>query len=827
MHLWFARIGFPLIVVALAAAPCLADLRKLDARARIAYETLRGSVRLDRTRARAQSIDEQGRIDAFVTGKVRREELEAAGAIVRTSLAGVHTVSIPVWAVERVSDLQRVDGISGSVMLERELNNSVPAIGVSNARGPGPIFAGLNGQGVIIGTLDGGLDYDHFDFRKQDGHTRFLSIWDQEHAVGDPPGGFGYGTEFSPADIDAGLPNITDYGGHGTFVLGVAAGDGSATGGGVPPYTYAGVAPRADLIFVNTNFSSTRMVDGVSYIFQRAAALGKPAIVNISGGTQFGPHDGTSAFESALAGLSGPGHLITKSAGNVRRELRHAEAVVGEGDSLITFDCRGATPGLTIHLEGYYDGTENLSMWVTTPNGEVVGPVMRGNQISPYPGQSTSGGYVWLANGLNATTSGAYQVTLQINTDVGQALDGTWGLHFEGVSLGAKNGEIDIWKGFNTEGSDLQFSIGESAQELLSEPGNSTGVITVAAWTTRSSWTDCAGNEGVAFPNFTGLGQLASFSSPGPTRDGRNKPEITAPGTAIISTASSDAFSYCPGGPSQMIGDGLQHHVDEGTSFSAPHVAGVLALWMQKVGPVTQAQAVSFLSSRAIVDADTGPAWNPDWGAGKLNLGDLTDPLITVSFPNGGETYTLGNPFGIGWSARDLSGVPTVDVYLSRHGYGGPYEPLALGTPNDSAMTWIVTGPASDSAVVRIIGADAWGNSSRDSSNAFFTIAPGPPPSAVGDRELSAIALSRPSPNPARGPIEVTFALPAAGHARLTVLDVQGRTVASLWDGALPAGEHRIRWDGRAGGARAPLGLYFLRLDALGERRTQRLAIAR
>ena len=72
------------------------------------------------------------------------------------------------------------------------------------------------------------------------------------------------------------------------------------------------------------------------------------------------------------------------------------------------------------------------------------------------------------------------------------------------------------------------------------------------------------------------------------------------------------------------------------------------------------------------------------------------------------------------------------------------------------------------------------------------------------------LALSA-SPNPSRVLTRFSFTLPAAGHARLTVVDLAGRIVATLADGAFDAGAHQARWT-----ASAPAGVYFARLEAPG-----------
>jgi subtilisin family serine protease len=141
-------------------------------------------------------------------------------------------------------------------------------------------FTGYTGRGVVVGIVDTGIDFRHQVFRKPDGRTRILKIWDQtltaeggEKAPGpittpslldpekpDKPIPLGYGVEYDWKDINATLgypgdsPAIQvrhqDEVLHGTSVAGIAAGDGSQSGGCHLSYHYIGVAPEADLIVV-------------------------------------------------------------------------------------------------------------------------------------------------------------------------------------------------------------------------------------------------------------------------------------------------------------------------------------------------------------------------------------------------------------------------------------------------------------------------------------------------------------------------------------------------------------------------------------------------
>lgn len=95
------------------------------------------------------------------------------------------------------------------------------------------------------------------------------------------------------------------------------------------------------------------------------------------------------------------------------------------------------------------------------------------------------------------------------------------------------------------------------------------------------------------------------------------------------------------------------------------------------------------------------------------------------------------------------------------------------------------------------------------------------PVAGVEDGPVS-FALERVTPNPAPGRATLTFDLPRPGSIRLTIFGLDGRRVREIANGAMPAGRHRIEWDGRDdAGARSRPGAYFVRLEA-GELRAAR-----
>lgn len=174
----------------------------------------------------------------------------------------------------------------------------------------------LFGQGILVAVIDSGVDYMHPDFRNADGTTRILALWDQT-IPGDgteveaaetvyrnlPPEGYLLGTEYTRERINAALAEgaagerivpSRDLSGHGTGVLGIAAGNGRASEG-----RYRGVASRSDLLVVKLGNPrqgaqgfprTTELMQGVDYVIRKAQELRIPVAVNLSFGNTYGAH---------------------------------------------------------------------------------------------------------------------------------------------------------------------------------------------------------------------------------------------------------------------------------------------------------------------------------------------------------------------------------------------------------------------------------------------------------------------------------------------------------------------------------------------------------
>ena len=815
------------VILAVAmASPVRADLSKLNPTARIAWQQ-QAAAQASPTAEKFPgmlAITPAGELDCFILGSASRAELEAAGAHVRTSLPGMCTARIPMDALEAVTDLPGVTRVDGAMRLEPELDASVPATGASILRGPGPQFTGLNGAGVLVGDVDTGVDYHHADFKDSTGHTRLVGLWDQTDPGGPPPTGFAYGSDWTPASIDQGTAREQDLEGHGTHVMGIMGGDGSGEGGTTPPYTYAGMAPRASLVMVKSDLSNTGVLDGVNYVFQRAAALGMNAVCNLSIGTQYGPHDGTSPLEAGLTSLVGQGRLLCISAGNDAGIAKHAEVFGTTTGANAVLYVQNAVGYASITVTGYYDAADQIDIFVKPPSSDPVGPFTLGGHTAAYPGVETFNGNVYVENGLTTYPSGAREIYVVMNQLHGTSMNGEWIFNVKSHGVGPANGRVDFWR-FNNTAAALFYTGAQSDRLLLTEPGNAEGAITVGAWSTKINWTDCQGLLEGFNPPFGAIGALADFSSPGPTRDGRNKPDLAAPGVEIASTTSFDTNPQCAPAYAWNLDDGMMHTINQGTSMSSPHVAGACALLMQKFGAKDPAWMKQYLFSHARRDSNTGPTWNKDWGWGKLDLGDLTAPIARVLWPNGGEAWLAGDSAVVGWDATDAgTGVTSVDLLLSSTGVAGPFTMLATGLPNTGTRKVHVPSSVTADARVKVVAHDGNNNQAEDVSDGAFTINA---TTAVPTPRLgAAFALTKVAPNPVvKDPLRVEFTVPRAADVRLLVVDVRGRIVATLARGPYAPGVYAATWTRDTASGRVGPGLYFVHYITPDGNRTQRVIV--
>jgi beta-lactamase superfamily II metal-dependent hydrolase len=200
---------------------------------------------------------------------------------------------------------------------------------------------------------------------------------------------------------------------------------------------------------------------------------------------------------------------------------------------------------------------------------------------------------------------------------------------------------------------------------------------------------------------------------------------------------------------------------------------------------------------------------------------DVALPTVLLTSPVGGEAWDVGTLRTISWTASDNVGVDSVNVDYSMTGPAGPWLPVAHGLGNSGSYPWTVPAQASDSALVRVMAYDPAHNVGSAVSDSVFHLVD--PTAGVWGNGPAVLALARPLPNPSRSTTLLRFSLPAAGRARLEIVDVTGRRMGEF-EGEFAAGPQAWRWDGRSpDGSASGAGLYFVRLITPWGTRTERL----
>ena len=774
-------------------------------------------------------------VDLIVEGDVSLSTLSEMGVEVNTTVGGFLTARCPLARLPELLSTPGVERVQISERCEPTLDLSALDVGLPAVRAvPPPGFLGQTGAGVLVGIVDTGIDYSHGDFQRPDGKTRLVSIWDQGGSGSSPPTGFTYGAEWDSTEINAAIATEIDAEGHGTHVMGIAAGDGSMTGNGQPAYQYVGVAPEAALCVVKTTFSTSSIADGVSYIFQKAAALGMQAVVNLSLSTQDGPHDGTYGFDTMINQLTGPGKIVVASAGNKGQDNLHGQVTVSQGGpstmtlTVPSYTRAPQTGNDYLLFSGWYEGADEITLTITSPNGITIGPVVPGSSTSA----DTNDGFLNVNNATTAPLNGDHEIYIELFDQFSNKAPqtGTWTFTFTPVSI-ASTGRVDMYISSNHLGSGsslAMWSQGLVFGGVIGSPGTADSVICVAAHTTKDCWDSVNGLSYCWNPAPT-VGAIASFSSQGPRRDSVLKPDLSAPGFGVSSALSSDYNPVLP-----LINTDGVHFNQGGTSMSSPHVAGSAALLLAQSywTNATPSQIRARLTGTARADAFASGLPNAVWGYGKLDLPAALapPPALVLPHPAKGEFVPPGKPDSItlvvtGFSADSLS------VSLSTD--GGATYPIRLGAivnvnpgPPLALVFFVEPSMVTTQAKARAIAYQGGTPTMTSHTDSLFLIAA---PTAVETAASSPpprFALSANTPNPFNPATTIRFETDRDGPVTLRIYAVSGALIRTLVSGSLPAGGHRATWDGRdAGGRAVGSGVYVYQLDLGGKRLARKMSL--
>ena len=389
--------------------------------------------------------------------------IDSLGGRIGFVIGDIATIDIPLSSLEALSQMENIIYVEASRKVKPSLDISVPETGANLLRGGTPPFwTGITGKDVIIGIVDTGIDLTHPDFKDATGRTRILYLLDQTT-----------GQECTGDMIDSGTCSQSDTDGHGTHVVGIAAGNGTASN-----YRYVGMAPEADLIVVKTTFDTQNILNGISYIEQKAASLGKPCVINLSLGGQIDPHDGTSNYSRGLDNDSGSGRIIVGAAGNDGDAGVHASGFVSQGNQTPeAFNIQTGTSGADIDI--WYSGGDSVAIAVIPPGCNYTDWVSPGEQTT----LTNTCGTIAIGSATNNPNNEDKEISVHLENPSA----GTWWLSLYGDSI--TNGRFDAWSNGNATFQEPDSSI------TLDDIGCTTGVISVVSYVTRPLTGDASSGD--------------------------------------------------------------------------------------------------------------------------------------------------------------------------------------------------------------------------------------------------------------------------------------------------------------------------------------------
>lgn len=674
-----------LIGVSLSLTPFVAgaQMMRLGPLARVLLQQQRHPAAMgvfsDKGMIRPASAARPAQASTLVRFRGPTPDVAPLGGRVLWSAGDVAGVEVPIGELTALAQLADVRYVDLAVPLRPQLDLAVAATGADQVRsGTPPDWHGDTGRNVLIGFIDTGIDLSHQDFREADGKTRILQLIDYTTE-----------TQCSAAQIDAGECSEVDTEGHGTAVAGIAAGNGSATGNGQPAYRYVGMAPQASLLVAKGDWTTVNMIQGIEALEAEASALGRPLVINLSVGTEIGPHDGTDNVDRALDNASGPGRIIVIAAGNHADDDSHASGTIEPGGSVNLGAEVPVDTDLTL-FDIWYPGADQLAVDVGNgsgcDSGVIAAPVAESSTESAFcAGRATvvSGN----VNPLNGDRE--ILISLAATPDAPFPITG-WQITLTGTVV--TNGHFDAWANGSASGARFKSNLDQT--DTLSDLATATAPITVAAYNTRDTWESLDGPMSAVTSN--PLGQISYFSSRGPRRactlalecPAVQKPEITAPGAWIA--AAYSAQTEWPAGTCvdcYLDLDGV-HSFRQGTSIAAPIVSGAVALLLQLAPDATPGQIKRDLDQYATADEYVGVAPNDTWGYGKLNLKAAFDalPVAPPAAPASLAATANGSSADLSWPANTALDVDGYDVYRASAS-SGPFTQVGAVSYQSTSYT--------------------------------------------------------------------------------------------------------------------------------------------
>lgn len=525
-------------------------------------------------------------------------------------------------------------------------------------QGAGGLQLPFTGKDVIVGFVDQGIDYNHPDFIAPNGQSRVLYYWDHTlpfHALRTPLP-YGYGQVWNNQEIQNGIcTSMEESTAHGTSVAGVATSNALANG------REKGMAPEANIIMIETNFSlpnwTLTVADACDFIFKKADSLGVPAVVNLSVGSYLGSHDGDDPASELMETLldEKPGRIIVCAAGNAGSWGKyHVRDFVSSDTSFFWIQPNPSSQlgANTVYADIWTDVSDATWSYAFGANRSSGSYNERASTIfrAVTANLSTTIYDTLWRNGNRIATIEIYpeQVGNNVHLEIYFSQVDSTNYIYSFKTTGT--GMYDAWTGSSTIGLNnvvqtlpsvatypriVHYNFPDSLQTIVSSWNCSEKVISVGNIRNRLNHIDRNGNVYNVAPTYNAaVGQLSPNSSKGPSRKNVVKPDVSACGDVSLSAGPTWILST-PSFYNSVDIDGW-HVRNGGTSMASPVIAGIAALYLEKCSKGTYQTFKNDLLQTSTSDAFTGLTPNYAYGYGKA------DALALLLLSNG--TASISGP---------------------------------------------------------------------------------------------------------------------------------------------------------------------------------------
>lgn len=394
---------------------------------------------------------------------------------------------------------------------------------------------GLFGKGTIVAVIDTGIRAESMEFRNADGSTRILNIWDQTT-----------GTEYDRSQIDealqneikdtAGIPGA-DVLGHGTQVAAIACGS-------------SGVAAQADILVVKLGLAAkngfprtTQLMEALDYVVRKAIDYGKPLVVNISFGNNYGDHTGSSLLENFINDIADSWKCsICIGSGNEGLGAVHTGGTLTEDtEETVELAVSSYETGLSIQI--WKDYWDDIAVEIIAPSGRNLGRIQENSRVSRIRYEDME---LLTYFGEPSPFRIRQEIYIDMIPQTVYIQSGLWKLRL--IPRSIRNGRYDMW--LPAQGA-LNFGTGFTSPDSASTftiPSAAAKAVTVGAYD--------AGTGSAA--SFSGRGYIVEIGG-----SLMVKPELAAPGVNVLVPSVSGMARV------------------SGTSYATPFVTGSAALLME------------------------------------------------------------------------------------------------------------------------------------------------------------------------------------------------------------------------------------------------------